>query len=185
MGWTLGKELGEGHFAKVYLVTRDSDSTQAACKVIKKPKDAKKRETVAVEHKIITSMDHPNIVKCYDAYETDDRLYLFMELMPGGELFDTIVDRGHFTEQDAQKVTYKMLDALKHMHALGIAHRDLKPENMLMTSKELDAECKITDFGLGKFYDVQTENMKTPCGTPGYIAPEVLHMRGYDHKCDV
>ena len=185
MGWTLGKELGSGHFAKVKLVTRDSDGMQAACKIIKKPKDLKKKEMVAIEHKILTSIDHPHCVKCYDAYETDDRLYLFMELMPGGELFDTIVERGHFTEQDTQKVTYKLLDALKHMHDKGIAHRDLKPENMLMSSKGPDAECKITDFGLSKLYDEQTTLMKTPCGTPGYIAPEVLHMRGYDHKCDV
>lgn len=69
--------------------------------------------------------------------------------------------------------TYKLLSALKHMHDKGIAHRDLKPENMLMGSKSLDAEVKITDFGLSKFFDEQSNVMKTPCGTPGYIAPEV------------
>merc|ERR1719473_480421 len=108
-----------------------------------------------------------------------------MELMEGGELFDRIVDIGHFTEKDATGTVYKLLDALKFMHDKGIAHRDLKPENMLMTGKGPDAVCKITDFGLGKFFDQQTELMKTPCGTPGYIAPEVLHMKGYDKQCDV
>ena len=71
------------------------------------------------------------------------------------------------------------------MHDKGIAHRDLKPENMLMTTKGADAEVKITDFGLSKFFDEQTSVMKTPCGTPGYIAPEVLLMKGYDKACDV
>ena len=99
-------------------MTRDSDGMQAASKIIKKPKDLKKKEMVANEHKILTSIDHPHCVKCYDAYETDDRLYLFMELMPGGELFDTIVERGHFTEQDTQKVTYKLLVKLLILHSL-------------------------------------------------------------------
>ena len=77
------------------------------------------------------------------------------------------------------------LGALKYMHDKGIAHRDLKPENMLMTTKGADAEVKITDFGLSKFFDEQSSLMKTPCGTPGYIAPEVLHMRGYNQQCDI
>jgi len=171
MGWDLGKELGSGHFAKVYLVTRKSDGIQSACKIIKKPKELKKRALVAMEHKIITEVDHPYAVKCYDAFETDDRMYLFMELMSGGELFDRIVDMGHFTEKMAQDVTFKLIGALDYMHKKGIAHRDLKPENMLMTDKGPDAEVKITDFGLSKFFDEQSSLMKTPCGTPGYIAP--------------
>ena len=70
MGWTLGKELGAGHFAKVYLVTRKSDGVQSACKIIKKPKELKKRALVAMEHKILTEVEHPYVVKCYDAFET-------------------------------------------------------------------------------------------------------------------
>ena len=165
MGWTLGKELGSGHFAKVYLVTRKTDGVEAACKIIKKPKELKKRALVAMEHKILTEVEHPSVVKCYDAFETgarrasrasaqrrrsrprlstrpavlravhsaaqtiprsspltpacsprvlatlpcaDDRLYLFMECMYGGELFDRIVDLGHFTEKMAQDVSFKL-----------------------------------------------------------------------------
>ncbi len=92
---------------------------------------------------------------------------------------------GHFTEKMGQEVTHKLLGALKFMHDQGIAHRDLKPENMLMTTKAEDADVKITDFGLSKLYDDQSALMKTPCGTPGYIAPEVLHMKGYNQQCDV
>jgi len=184
-GWVLGKELGSGHFAKVKLVTRKSDGQQAACKIIKKPRDLKKRKMVEIEERILQAVDHPHVVKCYAVYETDERMYLFLELMEGGELFDRIVDQGHYTEEEAAQTTYKLLSALKHMHDKGIAHRDLKPENMLMASKKPDADVKITDFGLSKFFDEQSTVMKTPCGTPGYIAPEVLHMKGYDKQCDV
>jgi len=186
MGWKKSKELGSGHFAKVWMATRESDGQEAAVKVIEKPRTQAKKKLVENEHKILTTIQHEYCVQCYDAFETDDRLYLFMELMKGGELFDRIVDQGHFTELMAQDVVYKLLDALKYMHGKGIAHRDLKPENMLMTDKTApDAKCKITDFGLSKFFDEQSSLMKTPCGTPGYIAPEVLHMRGYDAKCDI
>jgi len=184
-GWTLGKELGSGHFAKVRLATRDSDGMQAALKIIKKPKELKKQVTVENEKKILLSVDHPHIVKCYDSVETDDKMYLMLELCPGGELFDRIVDMGHFTEAQAAEVTFKLISALKYMHDQGVAHRDLKPENMLMTSKDADAEVKITDFGLSKFFDENSSLMKTPCGTPGYIAPEVLHMKGYNKLCDI
>ena len=170
MGWSINlKELGSGHFATPQWSTgpRWKTDGEAKRKVIKKPKELKKRQLVAMEHKILTEIDHPYVVKCYDAFETDDKLYLFMELMEGGELFDKIVDMGHFTEDMAKDVTYKVLGALKYMHDKGIAHRDLKPENMLMTSKAKDAQCKITDFGLSKFFDEQSSLMKTPCGTPG------------------
>jgi len=140
---------------------------------------------VGEEHKILTKVNHPYVVQCYEAFETDERMYLFLELMTGGELFDRIVDQGHFTEEQAKDVSYKLLSALDFMHKQGVAHRDLKPENMLMTDKSATAEVKITDFGLSKFFDAQTTMMKTPCGTPGYIAPEVLHMKGYDKQCDV
>jgi len=187
MGWTSddSPKLGSGHFASVFRVTRKDDNLKAAVKIIKKPKDSKKKEKVLLEYKILKECRHKQVVQCHDAFETDDRLYLVMELMEGGELFDKIVDMGHFTEKQAADATLKLLDALKFMHDQGIAHRDLKPENMLMTTKELDAEVKITDFGLSKFFDEQSSIMKTPCGTPGYIAPEVLHMRGYDQQCDI
>ena len=74
MGWNLGKELGSGHFAKVYLVTRKTDGVEAACKIIKKPKELKKRALVAMEHKILTEVEHPYVVKCYDAFETGARM---------------------------------------------------------------------------------------------------------------
>ena len=134
---------------------------------------------------ILKKVDHPYIVKCYDAFDTKECMFLVMEIMKGGELFDRIVDKGHFTEQDAVGVTAKLLSAIKYLHDIGIAHRDLKPENLLMTDETENAEVKITDFGLSKVFDDHSTVMQTPCGTPGYIAPEVLQMAGYDKQCDL
>jgi len=134
---------------------------------------------------ILKKVDHPYIVKCYDAFDTKECMFLVMEIMKGGELFDRIVDKGHFTEQDAVGVTAKLLSAIKYLHDIGIAHRDLKPENLLMADETENAEVKITDFGLSKVFDDHSTVMQTPCGTPGYIAPEVLQMAGYDKQCDL
>jgi calcium/calmodulin-dependent protein kinase I len=183
-GWELGKELGSGHFAKVRLCTNQASGQVAAVKIIKKPKGSK-LAIIKSEVDILKSIDHPYIVKCFEAVDSPDKMYLVMEIMKGGELFDRIVDKGHFTEGDAVDVTAKLLSAMKYLHDKGIAHRDLKPENLLMTDDSETAEVKITDFGLSKVFDEQSQVMQTPCGTPGYIAPEVLLMKGYDKQCDI
>jgi len=159
---------------------------------------------------ILKSVEHPYIVRCFDAIDSPDKMYLVMEIMKGGELFDRIVDKGHFTEADAAGVTAKLFSAIKwacrpspgcqstahavrhrqtathrYLHDKNIAHRDLKPENLLMADDGPDSEVKITDFGLSKAFDEHSQVMQTPCGTPGYIAPEVLLMKGYDKQCDV
>ena len=103
-----------------------------------------------------------------DAFETDIYMYLFLENMTGGELFDRIVDMGHFTEAQAQETTFKLLGAIKYMHDKGLAHRDLKPENMLMKAKKDEPNgtiCKITDFGLSKFFDEQSVRTRG-CSSP-------------------
>ena len=116
LGWDLGKQLGTGHFAKVKEATRRSDGLVCAVKIIKKPKELHKRALVAQEHSMLQRCHHPYIVKCHEAFETDTKLYLFMELCTGGELFDRIVALGHFSEAMAQNVTMKLLGALKFMH---------------------------------------------------------------------
>ena len=123
----------------------------------------------------------------YEAKETDTSVFLFLELMSGGELFDKIIEMGSFTESMAADISYKLLGALNYMHKKGIIHRDLKPENMLLARKGDLSAVKLTDFGLSKMIDQQSQIMKTACGTPGYVAPEILTLKGggYDHQVDV
>jgi len=97
-----------------------------------------------------------------------------MELMHGGELFDQILEKEQFLEMEARECTKQMIDAINYCHKQGILHRDIKPENLLLSSKELGiASLKIADFGLARQMDEETL-ASTTCGTPGYVAPEVL-----------
>lgn len=96
-----------------------------------------------------------------------------MELVNGGELFDRIVEKGSYTEKDASSLVYQILSATSYLHQLNIVHRDLKPENLLYKSREEDSKIMISDFGLSKIV-CENRMMKTACGTPGYVAPEVL-----------
>jgi serine/threonine protein kinase len=104
---------------------------------------------------------------------------LVMELVTGGELFDRIVERGQYTERDAADVIATLCDALNHMHAHNVVHRDLKPENILLSDKSPDAPLKVADFGLARVVS-NKDLMRTACGTPGYVAPEVLRNQGYE-----
>jgi calcium/calmodulin-dependent protein kinase I len=102
----------------------------------------------------------------------------------GGELFDKIVEIGNYTEADAAKLVHKMLSAIDYLHNMGIVHRDLKPENLLLKDNSVSAEVKLADFGLSKIVG-QAVMMQTACGTPGYVAPEVLKAQGYGPEVDL
>lgn len=130
------------------------------------------------------NLDHPNIIKLYEVYETDNHINLVLELLKGGELFDKILQKTFFTEQDAAVLMHKLLDALAYMHGKGMMHRDLKPENLILASATDDTDVKIVDFGLATYVD-QEEQLFKRCGTPGYVAPEVLADEDYDYKVDV
>jgi len=103
----------------------------------------------------------------------------------GGELFDRIVAKGHFSEPASADLVYKILDATQYLHSVGIVHRDLKPENLLLSDPSDQAEVKVADFGLAKILGAEGQMMATTCGTPGYVAPEVLKNKGYDKQVDV
>jgi len=121
-------------------------------------------------------------------------VYIVMELVTGGELFTEIVEQKSFSEEDARDVTKTILETLVYAQGVGIAHRDLKPENILLSTKGRDAQgklnVKVTDWGLSKLYIPEDSKktvklMETMCGTPGYVAPEVLMRNGYGFSCDV
>lgn len=127
-------------------------------------------------------MDHPNVVVLKEIFDEGDVLYLVMELMSGGELFDRIVEKESYSEKEAAETIRPIVDAIRYCHENDIIHRDLKPENLLYTSSEETAFIKITDFGLARF--VENEFATTACGTPGYVAPEIIEGKGYGKPVD-
>jgi len=141
-------------------------------------------KNLRMEMEILQKISHPNIIQLKEIVDTKDKLYFVMELVTGGELFDRIVDKGSYSEDDAKELVRKIVSAVEYLHNKGIAHRDLKPENLLVKSLECDTEVKIADFGLSKIID-QEKMMQTACGTPGYVAPEVLQAEGYGEEVDM
>eukprot|EP01129_Flabellula_baltica_P007562 TRINITY_DN2962_c0_g1_i2.p1 TRINITY_DN2962_c0_g1~~TRINITY_DN2962_c0_g1_i2.p1 ORF type:complete len:263 (+),score=67.62 TRINITY_DN2962_c0_g1_i2:681-1469(+) len=129
-------------------------------------------------------VNHPGVLKCFDVFEDDDRVYIIMELVEGSELFDRIVDKGNYNEKDTVNLTKQILSAVGYLHENGIAHRDLKPENLLCSGFGKNEIVKIADFGLSKIFSGE-EVLKTSCGTPGYVAPEVLLADSYDKAVDL
>lgn len=130
----------------------------------------------------MAQINHPNIVKLLDAYATEQHCYLVLELMSGGELFDRIVERECYTEEDACQVIVPVIDAIRFCHRLGIAHRDIKPENLLYSDEGAAGIIKVSDFGISKI--ISESLTHTAVGTPSYIAPEVLEGKGYSLKID-
>jgi len=124
-------------------------------------------------------------LKLYEVYEDDDSFYLVMELVKGKELFDKIVERGMYSERDAARIIRQVVSAVEYLHENGIAHRDLKPENLL-SSGDGDLEVvKIADFGFSKNFGEDGEKLMTSCGSPGYVAPEILTAESYDKSVDM
>jgi calcium/calmodulin-dependent protein kinase I len=132
---------------------------------------------------ILSQIDHPNIVKCREVFEDQAHIYIVLDLLSGGELFHYVVERRTFTEKDVADIIRPIIDAIRYCHDLDVAHRDLKLENILYESKEEDAMVKITDFSLAKIIPDDVFAI-TACGTPGYVAPEILEGIGYGKEVD-
>jgi len=184
--YDVGDELGKGAFSIVKKAINKKTGEKVAVKVIDKkaastPQDTQRLKT---EVEILKKVNHPNIVCLKDMYVTPEKLCLIMELVTGGELFDKIVEKGQYSEKDASAVVKKMLQAVEYLHSINIAHRDLKPENLLLKGDGTDTDVMLSDFGLSKIIGVESM-METACGTPYYVAPEVLSATGYDKEVDL
>ncbi|TKS91113.1 Calcium/calmodulin-dependent protein kinase type 1D [Collichthys lucidus] len=127
---------------------------------------------------VLGTIKHENIVALEDIYESPDHLYLIMQLVSGGELFDRIVEKGFYTEKDASTLIRQVLDAVNYLHKMGIVHRDLKPENLLYFNPQDGSKIMISDFGLSKM-EGSGDVMSTACGTPGYVDVIYLSVRSY------
>ncbi|XP_041801613.1 calcium/calmodulin-dependent protein kinase IGb [Chelmon rostratus] len=173
-------ELGSGAFSEVYMVKEKKTGKMFAMKCVKK----KQKRDLNLENEIavLRRIKHENVVGMEDFYESRTHYYLVMQLVSGGELFDRILDRGVYSEKDASSVIQQVLQAVSYLHQNGIVHRDLKPENILYYSQEENSKIMISDFGLSKMVD--NDIMSTACGTPGYVAPEVLAQKPYSKAVD-
>ncbi|KAI1715702.1 protein kinase domain-containing protein [Ditylenchus destructor] len=176
--------LGTGAFSKVFLAEcRFDPGTMVAIKCIDKKALKGKEESLENEIKVLRKLRHKNIVQLFDTFDEKNYVYLVMELVTGGELFDRIVAKGSYTERDASNLIRQVLQAVFFMHENGVVHRDLKPENLLYYNQDEESKIMISDFGLSK--TEESGVMATACGTPGYVAPEVLQQRPYGKAVDV
>lgn len=180
------RTLGSGAFAEVKLCIHVPTNEQRAVKFIHKSGlflDQMDAEYQLREISILTSLDHPNILRCYAIYEDTNLFYVVTEYCEGGELFDKIIKWKKFSEEQASLIYYQLMSAVSYCHEKSIIHRDLKPENILLEEKGDSLNIKIADFGSSCFFDPK-KKLQNLFGTAYYIAPEVLR-GGYTEKCDL
>ncbi|XP_053443192.1 serine/threonine-protein kinase Chk2 isoform X1 [Nycticebus coucang] len=190
--YIMSKTLGSGACGEVKLAFERKTCKKVAIKIISKRKfaigsarEADPAPNVETEIEILKKLNHPCIIKIKDFFDAED-YYIVLELMEGGELFDKVVGKKRLKEATCKLYFYQMLLAVQYLHENGIIHRDLKPENVLLSSQNEDCLIKITDFGQSKILG-ETSLMRTLCGTPTYLAPEVLGSvgtAGYNRAVD-
>jgi len=179
----LDKELGHGAFSTVRLAINRVNKDKFAVKVVHKNK-LKKNDVDAlhVEVGIISKLNHPHVVKYFDFTQDRSHYYIVLEVVAGGELFDRIVQRVYYSEKEARDLVWVLLDVLHHLHGKRIAHRDLKPENLLLKSAHNDHDIKLADFG---FATEAKKPLRELCGTPAYVAPEIIKEKPYGLEVDM
>ncbi|KAG2277895.1 hypothetical protein Bca4012_041764 [Brassica carinata] len=184
--YTLSRKLGQGQFGTTYLCTEVATGVDYACKSISKRKLISKEDVEDVRREIQIMhhlAGHKNIVTIKGAYEDPLYVHIVMEVCAGGELFDRIIQRGHYTERKAAELTKIVVGVVEACHSLGVMHRDLKPENFLLVNKDDDFSLKAIDFGLSVFFK-PGQIFKDVVGSPYYVAPEVL-LKHYGPEADV
>eukprot|EP01112_Ceratiomyxa_fruticulosa_P023524 TRINITY_DN901_c0_g1_i1.p1 TRINITY_DN901_c0_g1~~TRINITY_DN901_c0_g1_i1.p1 ORF type:complete len:344 (+),score=61.09 TRINITY_DN901_c0_g1_i1:152-1183(+) len=184
--YEIGEELGKGAFSVVYEATQKQTGIRVAIKMITKEHiNERDMKRLTTEIEIMKKLKHKNIIQLIEVFDSPSHLYLVMELVRGGELFDKIVQRGQYSERDAVVLVRQIVGAVGYMHEHGVCHRDLKPENLLCSGDdEPEQFVRIADFGLSKIFD-GGEELRTACGTPDYVAPEVLECKPYDMAVDM
>mmetsp|Transcript_14275 Transcript_14275/g.32438 ORF Transcript_14275/g.32438 Transcript_14275/m.32438 type:complete len:345 (-) Transcript_14275:118-1152(-) len=183
--YKIGKELGSGAFSVVKEGTKKSSGDSFAIKIVTKSKLSEEDElALKDEIAVLKEMQHPNIIRLYDVFEEKEYYYLVTEKMMGGELFDRIVQKSYYNEKEARDTCIILFKAIQYCHSKQVAHRDLKPENLLLASADNDSNIKIADFGFAKKC-LRPASLTTQCGTPGYVAPEILEGTPYDTKADM
>ena len=194
--YRINEILGKGGYSVVHSCQRVEDGQNNAVKVIDKQK-LSKNALKSLKEEIITmqTLSHPRLIQLYEVFDHGPTLYLVIEKVEGGELFDEIVRLHKYDEEIASEILHNFLDGLNYMHSKGYVHRDIKPENILLLRKpqhpnDMCKDLKIVDFGFAAHVG-EGEPLNTCCGTPRYIAPEVLNaglfqkIKGYGKTCDM
>jgi len=178
----LRQVVGDGNFAVVRVCYSRATRKEFAVKIIDKAKCQGKEHMIESEISILTAIDHPNIIQLEEVFDFPGEKYLVMEYVQGGDLFDAIATDIKYTEGVARDMVQDLADALQYLHDRMICHRDIKPENLLVIDRQTTKSLKLADFGLAV---AVREPLFTVCGTPTYVAPEILAETGYGVKVDV
>ena len=174
--------IGRGSFSRVVRVEHIVSRQPYAIKMMDRYEG---KEVFDTELSVLQRVKHKYIIQLVEVFETEDKLYMVMELATGGELFDRVISKGNFFESDAVRDLKMVIEGVAYLHSLGIAHRDLKPENLLYYHPGNDSRLMITDFGLSHILNGPDHFMNTTCGTPEYIAPEILARNLYSVQVDM
>ncbi|KAG2688927.1 hypothetical protein I3843_09G115800 [Carya illinoinensis] len=179
--YELGRTLGEGNFAKVKFARNVVSGENVAIKILDKEKVLKHKMIGQIKREISTMklIRHPNVIRMYEVMASKMKIYIVLEFVTGGELFDKIASKGRLKEDEARKYFQQLINAVDYCHSRGVFHRDLKPENLLL---DANGVLKVSDFGLSALPQQVREDglLHTTCGTPNYVAPEVINNKGYD-----
>ncbi|KAG2684729.1 hypothetical protein I3843_10G086200 [Carya illinoinensis] len=179
--YELGRTLGAGNFAKVKFARNVETGENVAIKILDKEKVLKHKMIGQIKREISTMklIRHPNVIRMYEAMASKTKIYIVLEFVTGGELFDKIASKGRLKEDEARKYFQQLINAVDYCHSRGVFHRDLKPENLLL---DVNGVLKVSDFGLSALPQQVREDglLHTTCGTPNYVAPEVINNKGYD-----
>ncbi|XP_077248994.1 CBL-interacting protein kinase 32-like isoform X1 [Tasmannia lanceolata] len=179
--YEVGRTIGEGTFAKVKFARNSETGEPVALKILDKEKVLKHKMVEQIKREIATMklVKHPNVVRLYEVMGSKTKIFIVLEFVTGGELFDKIVNHGRMREDEARRYFQQLINAVDYCHSRGVYHRDLKPENLLL---DVYGNLKVSDFGLSALSQQVRDDglLHTTCGTPNYVAPEVLNDRGYD-----
>ncbi|XP_019170175.1 PREDICTED: CBL-interacting protein kinase 5 [Ipomoea nil] len=184
--YQIGRFLGQGMFAKVYHARNLKSGENVAVKVIDKKKVMKVGliDQIKREISVMSMIKHPNVVQLHEVMASKTKIYFVMEYVRGGELFNKVA-KGRLREEVARKYFQQLIAAVDFCHSRGVYQRDLKPENLLLDEM---GNLKVSDFGLSALAESRRQDglLHTTCGTPAYVAPEVITKRGYDgEKADI
>lgn len=179
--------IGKGNFAKVFLVARKSDKKQFAVKVFDKSvimANEEERKCLIYEIKMMREVNFYRVLKLLELYEGENYIYCLCELYPGTDLLNAIVKKGSQPEPKALTIIMQILEALNYLHSKKIMHRDIKPENIIFKGTQENIDIGIVDLGFATLEE-DYRKLFIRCGTPGYVAPEILNDKEYDCKVDV